>query len=54
VVLKDTLNTTSSLLPILDSHVMVVASNTLERHSINSRVIDGVRNLVINSLAWVN
>jgi hypothetical protein len=32
-VLKDTLNTTSSFLPILDPHVTGVPSNTLERHS---------------------
>ncbi len=48
-VLKDTLNTTSSLLPIPEPHVTRVPSNTLERHSISSRVVDGVRNLVISS-----
>jgi hypothetical protein len=47
-VLKDTLNTTSSPLPIPDPHVIGVPSNTLESHSIGSRVIDGIRNLVIN------
>ncbi len=45
-VLKDTLNTTSGPLPIPDPHAIEVPSNTLERHSIGSRVIDGVRNLV--------
>ncbi len=45
-VLKDTLNTTSSLLPIPDPHAIGVPSNTLERHSIGSRVVDGIRNLV--------
>jgi hypothetical protein len=45
-VLKDTLNITSGLLQILDPHVTRVPSNTLERHSIGSRVIDGVHNLV--------
>jgi hypothetical protein len=48
VVLKDTLNTTSGPLPIPDPHVTRVPSNTLERHSIGSRVVDGVRNLVIS------
>jgi len=48
-VLKDTLNTTSSLLPILDPHVTWVPSNTLKRHSIGSHVIDGVHNLVIST-----
>jgi len=47
-ILKDTLNTTSSHLLILDPHVIGVPSNTLERHSISSRVADGVRNLVIS------
>jgi hypothetical protein len=45
-VLKDTLNTTSGPLPIPDPHAIRVPSNTLERHSISSRVADGVRNLV--------
>jgi len=45
-VLKDTLNTTLGPLPIPDPHAIEVPSNTLERHSISSRVIDGVRNLV--------
>jgi len=47
-ILKDTLNTTSSPLLICDPHVIRVPSNTLERHSISSRVADGVRNLVIS------
>jgi len=45
VVLEDTLNTTSSL----DPHATKVPSNTLEKHSIGSRVRDGVRNPVTNS-----
>jgi hypothetical protein len=49
VVLKDTLNTTSCPLPILDPHAIGVPSNTLERHSIGSCVADGVRNLVTSS-----
>ncbi len=49
VVLKDTLNTTLGLLPIPDSHATGVPSNTLEKHSIGSCVIDGVHNLVISS-----
>jgi hypothetical protein len=48
-VLKDTLNTTSGPLSIPNPHATWFPSNTLERHSIGSRVIDGVRNLVINS-----
>ncbi len=48
VVLKDTLNTTSSSLPIPNPHAIGVSSNTLEKHSISSRVVDGVRNVVIN------
>jgi hypothetical protein len=48
VVLKDTLNTASSSLPILDPHATRVSSNSLERQSISSRVVDGVRNLVTN------
>jgi hypothetical protein len=46
--LEDTLNTTSGPLPIPDPHAAEVSSNTLERHSIDSRVADGVRNLVTN------
>jgi len=48
IVLKDTLNTTSGPLPIPNPHVTGVPSNTLEKHSIGSRVVDGVCNLVIN------
>ncbi len=48
-VLKDTLNITSGSLPIPDPHVTGVPSNTLEKHSINSHVGDGVYNLVITS-----
>jgi len=48
-VLEDTLNTTSSSLPILDPHAIEVPSNTLEKHSIDSRVVDGVCNLVTSS-----
>jgi hypothetical protein len=48
-ILEDTLNTTSRPLPILDPHATEVPSNTLERHSIGSRVADGVRNLVSSS-----
>jgi hypothetical protein len=47
-ILKDTLNTTSNFLPIPYPHATRVPSNTLGRHSINSRVVDGVHNLVIN------
>ncbi len=47
--LKDTLNTTSGLLPIPNPHVTKVPSNTLERHSIGSCVADDVCNLVISS-----
>jgi len=46
IALKDTLNTISSPLPIPNPHAIDVPSNTLERHSINSRVVDGIRNLV--------
>ncbi len=49
IVPKDTLNTTSSLLPILDPHATGVPSNTLERHSISLGVADSVRNLVTSS-----
>jgi hypothetical protein len=48
-VLKDTLNTTSGPLPIPDPHAIRVPSNTLERHSIGSHVVDGIHNLVISS-----
>jgi hypothetical protein len=49
IVLKNTLNTTLGSLPIPDAHATGVSSNTLEKHSIGSRVTDGVRNLVTNS-----
>jgi hypothetical protein len=48
-VLKDTLNTTSGALRIPDPHTTGVPSNTLERHSIGSRVVNGVRNLITSS-----
>jgi hypothetical protein len=48
-ILKDTLNTTSGPLPIPDPHATRVPSNTLERHSIGSCVVNGVRDLVISS-----
>jgi hypothetical protein len=47
-ILKYTLNTTSGPLPIPDPHATWVPSNTLERHSIGSRVVNGVRNLMTN------
>ncbi len=49
VILEDTLNITSGPLPIPDPHATEVPSNTLERHSIDSRVVDGVCNLVTSS-----
>jgi hypothetical protein len=48
-ILMDTLNTTSSLLPILDPHARGIPSNTWERHLIGSPVVDGVRDLVTSS-----
>ncbi len=48
-VLKDTLNTTSSPLPILDPHATRLPSNTLERHLIGSPITDGVCDLVTSS-----
>ncbi len=48
-ILEDTLNTTLGPLPIPEPHAIEVPSNTLERHSIGSRVADDVRNLVISS-----
>jgi len=48
-ILEDTLNTTSGPLPIPDPHATKVPSNTLGRHSIGSRVADGVHNLVTSS-----
>ncbi len=47
-VLEDTLNTTLGLLPIPDPHGTRLPSNTLERHSIGSRVVNDIRNLVTN------
>jgi hypothetical protein len=49
IVLEDTLNITSSPLPILDPHATGVSSNTLGKHSIGSRVVNGIHNLVISS-----
>jgi hypothetical protein len=49
VILKDTLNITSGLLPIPNPHAIGVPSNSLERHSIGSCVVDGIRNVVISS-----
>jgi hypothetical protein len=46
-VLKDILNTTLGPLPIPDPHVTWVPFNTSKKHSIGSRVVDGVRNLII-------
>jgi hypothetical protein len=48
IVLKDTVNTTSGLLPIPNPHVIRLASNTLERHLIGSLVANGVHDLVTN------
>jgi len=48
-ILKHTLNTTSRPLPILNPHTTRVPSNTLERHSIGSCVVDGIHNLVTSS-----
>jgi len=45
-VLKDTLNITSGSLPIPNPHATGVPSNTLERHSIDSLIRNGIRNLV--------
>jgi hypothetical protein len=50
VVLKDTFNTTLGPLPIHDSHVIRVPSNTLEKHSIGSHVANGVYNLIATLL----
>jgi hypothetical protein len=49
VVLKDTLNTTSDLLPIPDPHATRLPSNTLEGHLIGSLIVDGVCDLVTSS-----
>jgi hypothetical protein len=48
VVLKDTLNTTSNPLLISNPHATWVPSNILKRHLIDSRVVDGVSNMVIS------
>jgi len=48
-ILKNTLNTTLGSLPILNPHATGVPSNSLERHSIDSPVTNGVRNLVTSS-----
>jgi hypothetical protein len=48
-ILEDTLNTTLGPLLIPDPHAIEVPSNTLDRHLISSRVVDGIRNLVISS-----
>ncbi len=48
IVLKDTLNATSSPLPIPDPHAIGVPSNTLERHLIGSHVANGIHNLIIS------
>jgi hypothetical protein len=48
-ILEDTLNIASGPLPSPDPHATEVPSNTLERHSIGSRVVNGVRNLVTSS-----
>jgi hypothetical protein len=48
-ILKDTLNITSSPLPIPDPHAIGVPSNTLERHLISSRVASGIHNLITSS-----
>jgi len=49
IIVLNTLNTTSSLLPIPDPHVIGVPSNTLEKHSIGLHVADDIHNLVTNS-----
>jgi hypothetical protein len=49
IILKDTLNITSGPLPIPYPHAIGVLSNTLERHSISSHVVDGVCDLVTSS-----
>jgi hypothetical protein len=48
VVLEETLKTTSGPLLSPDPHDTRVPSNTLERHSIGSHVVDGICNLVIS------
>jgi len=49
IVLEDTQNTTLGPLPIPYPHATGVASNTLEKHLIGSRVGNGIHNLVISS-----
>jgi len=48
-ILEDTLNTISNLLPIINPHATRVPSNTLEKYSIGSCVVNGIHNLVTNS-----
>jgi hypothetical protein len=48
-VLKDTSNIISNLSSILDPHATGVPFNTLEKHSIDSHVVNGVRNLLTSS-----
>jgi hypothetical protein len=48
-ILEDTLNIASGPLPSPDPHATEVPSNTLVRHSISTRVANGVRNLVTSS-----
>jgi hypothetical protein len=48
IVVKDTLNNTSGPLPIPDPHVTGVPCNTLETHSIGSRVVNGDYDLITN------
>jgi hypothetical protein len=48
-ILKDTLNTTLGPLPIPNPHATRIPSNTLERHSISSHVVDDVRDLVTST-----
>ncbi len=48
-VLKDTLNITLGPLLILNPHATWVLSNTLEKHSIGSRVANDVHNLITSS-----
>jgi hypothetical protein len=48
-VLKNTLNTTSSPLPIPDPYATGLPSNTLQKHSISSHVANGIHDLVITS-----
>jgi hypothetical protein len=52
-ILKDTLNITLGLLPILDPHATRVSSNTLEKHLIGSHVANDIHNLSL-VLRWLN